>query len=115
MPNSRYTVINATIASSGTVSDAVTLGQGDVLVGIEMPSGWDAANITFQNSIDGTTNFIAVNDADGNAVTVTSPAADKFIALSPVGIGGLATIKIVSSATQTAERILKLVIVRRKS
>lgn len=67
----------ATIASGQSLSGVVDLGEIP-LVAIQMPAGWDAANITFQASYDGT-NFFNLVDGSGNEVTVTNPVANRYI------------------------------------
>lgn len=99
---------SATIAASGTTSGEVDISHF-CLVGIDMPSGWDAADITFTASHASGGTFDPVTDGDGTAVTITV-AASKYIDLTKTGeqICGADFIKIVSSQTQTAERILLL-------
>ena len=45
----------ATIALSGSLSAAVAIPLTHNLVGLVMPAAWDAADLTFQGSFDGTT------------------------------------------------------------
>ena len=66
----------ATIAASASLSGAITLGAGTPAL-IEMPTAWDAANITFQTSIDGTV-FQDYYDALGNEVTVIAAASHNI-------------------------------------
>lgn len=67
----------ATIASGSALSSAVNL-RGRILVGLVMPGGWNAADLTFQASLDGATwrEFSTV-DGVGTAApaTIVSPAA----------------------------------------
>lgn len=112
-PESVYESLRSVVISaSGTTSTAAAVKPGEALVGIMMPSGWTTADITFTTSYDEGTTFQAWNDADGNAVTVTSPAASKNISLSYVGGLGFDQIKLVSSATQTSERTIYLKFVK---
>jgi hypothetical protein len=82
-----------------------------------MPSGWDAASITFQASSDCTNFFNLFNDS-GNEVTVTGPAASEYILIaSPVqflGVGPCIKVRSGTNAApvnQTANRTITLVAV----
>lgn len=102
----------ATILSGSALSGEVHL-HNQRLFGILMPAAWDAANLTFQASIDGS-NFFEVYDDNGNEVTVTA-AASRFIVLSaPLLYLGLQRIIIrsgtaASPVNQTANRTLNLI------
>jgi hypothetical protein len=103
--------IPATIAASGSVSDDVNLG-GRVLVGIEMPTAWTAASITFQASFDGT-NFFDVYDGAGSEVSGTA-GASQFITMNPATLYGIKVIRVRSGTSaaavnQAAERVINLI------
>lgn len=68
-----------TILNGASLSDAADFGAIGRLTDIVMPGTWDAANITFQVSDDGS-NFQNLFDDAGNEVTVTNPAASKTMA-----------------------------------
>ena len=72
----------ATIALNGSLSGAVRLPPGHVLVGIVMPADWTAADLTFQFSADGSTYQNAYED-DGTELGVTGTAAAN-IAVDPL-------------------------------
>lgn len=106
-----------TIATSVRVSAAVDLGDFE-LVGLAMPAAWDAASITFWASpyhhdeerrrAELSTTYNPVTDSDGGALAVAA-AADKYIAFTQAEkelVGGLMSTKLVSSADQTADRII---------
>ena len=99
-----------TIASSGTISDAKAL-YGAILA-IVMPAAWDDANLTFQFAAVDSTTFQPLLDENGALITFTEPAG-KFdgqsIRFKPAEfyIGG--ALKLVSTATQTAERVIEVV------
>nr|BDD45293.1 hypothetical protein 15 [bacterium] len=69
-----------TISSGSSLSDKIDLG-GANLVGIEMPAGWTAANLTVQTSSDGT-NFFDLYDVLGNEKEITVDA-NRAINLEP--------------------------------
>ncbi|MBW7967570.1 hypothetical protein [Bradyrhizobium sp. BR 10261] len=103
---------SAAIAISTSLSAAIALGE-KVAVGIVMPSGWDAANLTFQGSADGGATFNNVYDSSGNELTVTA-AASRYIYLDPSAFVGLNQIKVRSGTNgtpvnQTAARALTIV------
>ena len=111
--------LTATIASGQSLSASVSLGE-KTLVGIVMPAGWDAADLTFQASADGST-FGELNTSDQAAadavaaVQVHSPAAGQFIGLDPARLKGVAIVKLRSGTSgtpvnQTATRALTLVV-----
>lgn len=101
----------ATIANGASLSGAVD-GRGQALVGIAMPSGWTAANLTLQASADGAT-YNNVYDAAGTEYTITA-AASRFIQVPVTSTQGFRSIKVRSgtsgsAVTQGADRDLVLV------
>lgn len=101
----------AVIESGGSLSGAVDLG-GRKLVAIVMPSGWDAAGMTFQASPDGVTYY---NVYDGSTEREVDVAASYYSALSIADWVGIRWLKVrsgtaASAVNQTAERTLTLVI-----
>lgn len=102
----------AAIAQSGSLSGMIRIGE-KVAVGILMPAAWDAANLTFQGSIDDGANFSNIYDSSGNELTVTA-AASRYILLDPTNFVGLTQIKVRSGTSgaavnQTAARSLTIV------
>jgi len=98
----------AVIAISTSLSAAVYI-RGGLLAVIEMPAAWDAANLTFQASGDGT-NYFNLYDEFGTEVTVTA-STSRRIRLEPSQWAGIQYLKIRSGTagtpvTQTAERTL---------
>ncbi len=91
--------IPVTIASSASLSSAVKL-RGELLTIIEMPAAWDAANLTFQTSGDGST-FMNLYDENGSEVTVTA-AVSRRIRLEPSQWAGIAEIKVRSGTSSSA-------------
>ncbi|MDR3418682.1 MAG: hypothetical protein P4L83_21120 [Nevskia sp.] len=71
------TAVNtASIALGASVSGAVQL-NGQALRSIAMPSGWDAAVLTFQASEDGA-NWLDLYDENGAVVTLQTAAARRL-------------------------------------
>jgi hypothetical protein len=99
-------VKTASIAASGTFSDAVYLA-GNTLLAIEMPSAWTTASISILASSDGNTYRDVVN-INGVAITI-SASADKYIVLDSDNTLGINYLKLKSSATQEAARTLTLI------
>lgn len=100
--------IVAVIANGASLSGAVELDG--LLVGIQMPTAWTAAGITFQASADGT-NFFDVKDSAGTEVSLTA-AASTYITLDPAA-RNFKAIKVRSGTSaaavnQGAERVLVL-------
>jgi hypothetical protein len=103
-----------TIAASGTESNELDLSDG-VLVALQMPGTWTAADITFKARPDGYGTARAVKRGDGSvtpiaALTIKDPAANDYIVLNPADTAGLKHVTLVSSASQAAERIVKVVV-----
>lgn len=101
----------ATIENGGSLSGAVDLG-GRKLVAIVMPSGWDAAGLTFQASPDGVTYY---NLYDGSSERTVNVAASYYSALAIGDWVGVRWLKVRSgtagsAVNQTAERVLTLVV-----
>jgi hypothetical protein len=100
--------------------------DGLLVVGIEMPAAWTAANITFEGSngtdlteqggtgpfgvgAEATKTFGVLADQNGTTITVTAPAALEFIQLDPSKFLGVRYLKLGTSAGQAADRIFWLV------
>lgn len=73
-------VKTATIEDEGSLSDAVQL-EGLNLEAIIVPSGWTAADITFQASADGGTTWYNVHDSGGDTELTVQAAASRYIGL----------------------------------
>ena len=102
-----------TILNGTALSAAISLGA-DVLHGIQMPAGWDAASMSFQASIDGGLTFAEMIAAAGTAVSCTV-AGGQYIALDPTLWRAVNCLKIrsgtsASPVNQTADRLLTLVV-----
>ncbi len=107
------TQIAATIASGQSLSGEVDIGN-KLLVGIWMPSGWDAAAMTFQVSPDGGTTWLELQSA--SAVVSYTVAAGQFIGVDPTIWRGVMSLKVRSGTfgapvNQTANRTITLITV----
>ena len=77
MPERLKTV---TIANGASLSGVIDL-EGFVLMGIQMPSAWTAANLTFEASSARAGTFDDVYDDTGTEVNVTA-AASRYIGVT---------------------------------
>ena len=103
--------IAASIAISTSLSASIDL-KDQPIVAIQMPTGWDAAQLTFQGSNNNST-FQNVYNMFGEEFTVEA-AASRYIVLSPFEFQWARYIKIRSGTsgtpvTQTAARSFVLV------
>lgn len=106
-------ILPVTIANGQSLSGGVSLG-GLRLFGVVMPSGWTAANLTFQASVDGGASWVNLYDANGSEVTVTA-GTSRFIALEPALFASLTHLQLRSGTSATpvaqgADRSLSLVL-----
>jgi hypothetical protein len=95
------------IASGQSESSALKL-VSETIVGIYMPAAWDAADLLFRASQDGTT-FVDMYDF-GSRLAVQA-AAGQYLPLDFSKFVGVAYLKIksqtgASAVNQTAERVL---------
>lgn len=100
---------SAVIASSGTVSGAVDLGDM-TLTGLIVPTMTGTA-LTFQVSIDGT-NFYVLHDYAKAAYTVTVDGTARAFYLLPATFAGWRFVKVVSGSAEGAERTITLIAVQ---
>jgi len=109
----------ATILSGAALSDAVDCGPSQRVTGIVMPAGWDAASMTFQGSLDGST-FQNLFDGAGVELALATPAASRNLVLTEAQILALKPwrqIKVRSGPSslpvnQTANRLITLALSR---
>lgn len=107
-------ILPAVIAAGESLSSTADLG-GLRLAGIEMPTAWTAAGLTFQGAASNPAGLADLYDGSGVEVSL-SAAAGRFIQVDEERFAGIRWLKIRSgtSATpvnQTAERTLRLVLV----
>ena len=105
--------ISVTIANGQSLSPAIGLGA-KALFAIAMPSGWDAAAITFQAATDDST-WLELYDDTGTAISITTAASRYVVLSSPVKLLGVRGIKVRSGTSgaavnQTADRVLGLMV-----
>lgn len=103
---------NAVIASGASLSGAVAIGGEFSLIGIEFPAAWDAADMTFQVSLDDGTTWKELLDDAGNAVQKTVTAG-QYRELDASEFKSAIRIKVRSGTSslavnQTADRTIKL-------
>ena len=91
-------IVIATIANGANLSDAVNL-RGEVLVGVRMCAVWDAANLTFQVSMDDVTYLNAYSGA--GAEHVVTAAASRHIWVDPNAFAGYRWLKVRSGTVGT--------------
>lgn len=102
----RVSPIDATIASSGTTSDAVVL-YACTASQFQIPSAFTGTSVTFLVSIDNGTSFQTLRDSNGNAISYAVTASGIY-SLEKDIFAGIDQFKIVSSTTEAAERVIKV-------
>lgn len=108
MANDNRYIEKATIKSGQTKSNIIKL-TGSSIVAIRPPTGLEGTSLTFEASEDIDGDFKAVTRAiDGNPVTAVV-AADKHVLLLMSDFFGARYIKIISSSTESSERVLELI------
>ncbi|MGE0755273.1 MAG: hypothetical protein AB7L92_08970 [Alphaproteobacteria bacterium] len=106
-PTTSYN-LTATISSSGTTSGAIDL-SGATLCGIILPAAITGTAISLQMSNDDSGTFVTVQDGAGSDLSL-SVAASKYVPISNLAlVAGLRFIKLVSNASEGAERVITLV------
>lgn len=107
-------VLKDTIASGAALGSGFKV-YGGRLVGIQMPSSWTTANLTFQVATDGSGGtYQNAEDDAGNELTVTA-AASLYLELDPKLFKGVTHVKVRSGTSATAvnqgaDRILDFVL-----
>lgn len=94
------TVKSATIADGQSLSGEVVC-DGLALAAIVVPSGWDAADITFQGSVDGT-NFFNVHDEATDTEWTVQAGASRYIRLNSALTAGIRRLKVRSGTSGAA-------------
>lgn len=107
--------VRVTIANGASLSGPVA-ANGRRIIGIQMPAGWTAADLSIQAQVRSDT-FGEVVDAGGtNLVLATGPGADEYVAFADTAaLHGLGIVKIRSGTAgapvaQAADRVLFLVL-----
>ena len=104
--------LQATIAASGNLSSQVDIGPGR-LVGLIVPGGWTAANVTLQASADGGVTWGNLFTYLGSEFTIVA-VAGQFMAIDPTMLKGVVSVKVRSGTsgspvTQTSQVNVTLV------
>lgn len=92
--------VTATIGVGASLSGAVGTGGLD-LQAIIVPSGWDAADITFQASHDGT-NYYDCYIASADTEVTVQASASRYITIPAGTINGASWLKVRSGTTGSA-------------
>jgi hypothetical protein len=96
----KYIPVQIPAGATG-LSALVPLGKG-VPVGILIPAGWLAGNLTFRAMVDDViANASDIYDASGNELTITVGGASRYIAIDPTYFVGFSSILIRSGTTGT--------------
>lgn len=107
-------IVPVTIANGASLSDVVTIDPRTVVVGIEMPGAWTAAQLTFQVSTDGVTFKNLFNNA-GSELTTTGAAVNLVLHLDWTQFVGIRYLRVRSGTSgtpvnQLADRVLNLIL-----
>lgn len=100
--------VAATIANGQTVGAEFDLA-GNAIVGMILPAGMDSTSMTFQAAETAGGTFVAVNDDEGNVVSITV-ASSKQIAFSPAITTKLLGLRFGKLVAGTAETPAKTII-----
>lgn len=97
----------ATIAATESLSGVVALGAG-APVAIQMPAGWDAADVTFQGSLDGVNFYDLYDESIELQIAVD---ADRLVSIGASPFAGIPYLKVRSGTSdtpvaQSADRVL---------
>jgi hypothetical protein len=95
---------STTILISTTTSAPIYL-KGFQLTGIVIPAAFTGTSITFLASLDGVTYNVLKNTYGATTVSY-AVAPNEFLAVLPVDFAGVNYLKIVSSASEVAQRTL---------
>lgn len=98
--------IIATIANGQTKSDIIDT-YGVTIVQIELPAAFDGTSLTFETSSDGST-FQPYRNINNIIVSVTCSAGNNY-GIAAQDFFPVRYVKIVSNATEAADRIIRLV------
>lgn len=108
-------LLSAAISSGTSLSNGINLG-GLRLFGFVMPSGWDAAALTFLVSYDNGSTYIPMKSVyDGTEITYVVNASGFYPLPNPQVFAAVTNIKAQSGPSsspvnQTADRAIQLVL-----
>lgn len=109
------TVLEATI-TAGSADSAPVNVHGLQLLDILSPTAWDAANLSFFGSFDGS-NFFILNASSGTPIQIATLTASRIYRLDAAGLGvlpmGITRLRLRSGApgspvNQTANRLIRI-------
>ena len=95
-----------TIASSGTVSTAITIEGGRTVLALRTPATLTGTEFKFQSSTDGDNFFALYNGSTEYAVTV---AASRYVSLNTEVMAGVRFLKVVSGSSEAAARTIGVI------
>jgi hypothetical protein len=103
-----------TILNGQSVSNSVPLDYREWL-GFVMPSGWTAAGITFQASIDNGATWVDAYDENGSEITFTVGASRYVLFSQPVKFFGSKLVRLRSGTSGTpvnqgADRVIRILL-----
>jgi hypothetical protein len=100
--------LTATIANGQTTSGQVDLA-GTTLCGFIMPAAFTGTVITLTMSDANGGTFVTAQDGSGSDLSLTV-AVNKYIPINNLALtAGLRFVKVVSNASEGAQRVIKLV------
>ena len=113
-PSSRSFVTATLSTAADGLSDELSL-SGLTLSSLQMSTAWTSADIGFQASVDGSTNYQQVYGSTGNLLTFQT-SANRTLAFNPAQFAGIERLRLISLTTagttvavaQAAARTVKL-------
>lgn len=105
---SPLSVIPASIASGTTTSAAINIA-GATLVGIHLPATLTGTSLSFQAASSEGGTYQPVTGSSGGTYSLTV-SGGKFVLLNPADFAGIAHLKLVSNASEAADRNFELVV-----
>lgn len=101
---------SVTVANGATTSGEYYL-NGNMLVGLLIPSTWDGGNITVQGSDVSGGTYVDIYDSVGSIVTVTVGGASRIVSLTGNPLQAVANvpyIKLKTASAVGADRTIKI-------
>lgn len=101
---------SVTVSNGGTTSGEYYL-NGNMLVGLLIPSTWDGGNITIQGSDVSGGTFVDIYDSVGSIVTVTVGGGSRIVSLTGNPLQAVANvpyIKLKTASAVSADRTIKI-------
>lgn len=109
MRRATHRIEDCTIAAQGTDSDAVDL-RGYGIIGLILPT-LTGCNLTFETSEIEAGTYVPIHDNTGAAETITAGTGDRGVAADDLSfLDAYRWIKVISSESQGAERILHFIV-----